>query len=55
MMIPNKFSAMLEVIVVPPLHTIWGVLELSNKWQFPGLAFIWFIIKPVKKHRRGNV
>ena len=36
MMIPNKVSAVLEVIVVPLIDTTWGVLKLSNKWDFPG-------------------
>ena len=35
MMIPNKVSAVLKVIVVPLIDTTWGVLQLSSEWHFP--------------------
>ena len=48
MMIPNKVSAVLEDFVVPLIDTTWGVLELGNKWHFPGWALIWLLSNQLK-------
>ena len=43
MTIPRKASALLEVVVVPPIDTTWGILDLSNKKHIPRLVFIWLL------------
>ena len=48
MMMPNKVSAVLEVIVVSLIDTTLGVLQLSNKWHFSGWALIRLLSNQVK-------
>ena len=48
MMIPTKVSAVLEGIIFPLIHNTWWVLELSNKWHFPGWVLIRLLSNQLK-------
>ena len=48
MVIPNRVSAVLDVICIPSIDTTSGLLVLSNRWHLPGLAFIWLLPDPLK-------
>ena len=48
MVIPNRVSAVLDVICIPSIDTASGLLVLSHRWHLPGLAFIWLLPNQLK-------
>ena len=48
MVIPNRVSAVLDVICIQSMDTTSELLVLSNRWHLPGLAFIWLLPNQLK-------
>ena len=55
MVIPNKVSAVLDVICIRWIDTTSGVLVLSNRWHSTGLGFVWLLSNQLKTFVKTKV